>query len=183
MRKDLGSKPYLFPQPVLIIGTYDENGNANAMNAAWGGIADTDEIMICLSEHKTTQNIKVKKEFSVSMGTVETVIPCDYVGIVSANSEKDKIKKSGLTPVKSNTIDAPLFKELPLALECELVKIIGTEQYIGRIKNVSVDESILTDGEVDLEKFHPIIFETAHHTYREGGKVIADDFKCGSKLK
>ncbi len=183
MRKDLGPKPYVFPQPVLIIGTYDENGNANAMNAAWGGIADTNQILICMSEHKTTQNIKLKKQFTVSMGTVETVVACDYVGIVSANKERDKMKKSGLTPVKSSTIDAPLFKELPVALECELIQIIGTEQYLASIKNVSVDESVLTDGKLDFEKFHPLVFETANHTYMSFGEVVGGAFSSGAKLK
>ena len=183
MRKDLGSKPYLFPQPVLIIGTYDENGIPNAMNAAWGGIADTDEILICLSEHKTTSNIKLKKAFTVSMGTVEQVVPCDYVGIVSGNKEGDKVKKAGFTAIKSGIVDAPLFAELPVALECELIEIIGTEKYLGRIKNVSVDESVLTDGDVDITKFHPIIYETARHGYHALGERIADAFKVGSKLK
>ena len=184
MRKDLGSKPFVFPQPVLIIGTYDAEGNANAMNAAWGGIADDDQIMICMSQHKTTENIMLKKEFTVSMGTVETVTACDYVGIVSANKEPEKMKKSGLTPVKSSNIDAPLFEELPLALECELIEVIEKEKYLARIKNVSVDECILdSDGQIDFTKFHPILFEIARHGYHAFGERIADAFKEGLKLK
>lgn len=182
MRKNLGSKPYLFPQPVLIIGTYDENGNPNAMNAAWGGIVDNDEIMICLSEHKTTRNLSLKKAFTVSMGTVETAVASDYVGIVSGNKEPDKVKKAGWTCVKSATVDAPLFAELPVALECELVKVDG-EKYLGKIKNVSVDESVLTDGELDLGKFHPIVFDIARHGYHSLGPRVADAFKAGNALK
>lgn len=184
MRKDLGAKPYQFPQPILIIGTYDADGNANAMNAAWGGIVDDDEIIICLSSHKTTDNIMLKKAFTVSMGTAEQVVACDYVGIVSAKTDPDKMKKSGLTPQKSGTVDAPLFAELPLALECELEKVIDGEKYLGKIKNVSVDESILaSDGNIDMTKFHPIAFDIARHGYYTLGERIADAFKVGAKLK
>ncbi len=184
MRKDLGAKPYQFPQPVLIIGSYDADGKANAMNAAWGGIVDDDEIMICLSSHKTTENIMLKKAFTVSMGTAEQVVACDYVGIVSAKTEPDKMKKSGLTPLKSKTVDAPLFEELPVALECELEKVIDGEKYLGKIKNVSVDESVLADdGDVDMAKFHPIAFDIARHGYYTFGGRIADAFKVGAKLK
>ena len=94
MRKNFGAKPFLFPQPVMIIGTYDENGKANAMNAAWGGIAGADEIMIDLSSHKTTDNILLQKAFTVSMGDEEHMTACDYVGLVSANKEEDKMEKA-----------------------------------------------------------------------------------------
>ena len=174
----------LFPMPVLIVGSYDENGKANAMNAAWGGIADTDQILICMSEHKTTENIKKKNAFTVSIGTAATVTACDYVGIVSAKDESEKIKKAGLTPVKSQVVDAPLFAELPLALECELIQIIDGEKYLGRIKNVSVDDCILDeDGNIDVFKLNPIIYETARHGYHVFGERIADAFKVGAKLK
>ena len=95
MRKNFGAKPFLYPQAVFIIGSYDENGNANAMNAAWGGVADADKIFICISKHKTTDNILARKAFTVSMGTADKVVACDYVGIVSANNEPDKMKKAG----------------------------------------------------------------------------------------
>jgi len=184
MRKNFGSKTYLFPQPVLIIGTYNSDGTANAMNAAWGGIAEDDEIMICLASHQTTDNIQKTKSFTVSMGTVETVVSSDYVGIVSAKKDPDKMKKSGFTVVKSDKVNAPLFAELPVTLECELVKIIDEERYIGKIKNVTVDESVLADdGEIDLSKFHPLIYEPARHGYYEFGKKVADAFKVGTKLK
>ena len=87
MRKDLGAKPYLFPQPVMIIGTYDENGKANAMNAAWGGIVGRNEIIIDLSNHKTTENLLETRAFTVSVADLEHLVPCDYVGIVSGNKE------------------------------------------------------------------------------------------------
>lgn len=122
MRKNLGAKAILYPMPVLIIGSYDENGVPDAMNAAWGGISEETQISICVSEdHKTTANILSRKAFTVSIADAENVIPADYVGVVSGNNEPDKIKKAGWTAVKSENVDAPLFNELPLALECKLI--------------------------------------------------------------
>ena len=96
MRKNFGAKPYLYPQPVLIIAAYDENGAANAMNAAWGGISEFNEISICLSPgHKTVKNILIQKAFTVSMATAAFVDACDYVGIVSGNAVADKMEKAG----------------------------------------------------------------------------------------
>ena len=96
MRKDFGAKTWLYPMPMLIIGTYDENGTPDAMNAAWGGIYDTNLVMVCLADdHKTTQNIKSTGAVTVSFATTETVVPCDYVGIVSANDQPDKFAAAG----------------------------------------------------------------------------------------
>ena len=105
-RIDFGAKPLLFPMPVLIIGTYDENGVPNAMNAAWGMISDFKEISISLSEHKTTANLAVTGEFTVSIATEDTVVACDYVGIVSANDEPDKFAKAGFHATKSDKVNA-----------------------------------------------------------------------------
>lgn len=182
-RKSLGVKPYLFPQPVMIIGTYDENGKANAMNAAWGGIAGSDEIIIDLGSHKTTKNISLKKAFTVSIADADHVIACDYVGIVSANNEPDKLEKAGFTVTKSEFVDAPIINELPLALECELVKVIDGTKYLGKIKNVSADESILSGGDVTLEKFFPIIYDTAGHGYYKLGEKVGNAFKDGTAFK
>lgn len=184
MRKDLGAKPYLFPQPVLIIGTYDEAGNANAMNAAWGGIVGRTEIMVDLSNHKTTENLLKTKAFTVSIADVEHLVACDYVGLVSANTEKDKMKKAGFTTTKSKFVNAPVINELPLTLECELTQVIDGSKYLGEIKNVSVDEKILgSDGDVDLNKFAPITFDTAHYGYYRLGERVGNAFKDGAQLK
>lgn len=184
MRKDLGAKPYLFPQPVMIIGTYDEEGNANAMNAAWGGIVGHQEIVIDLSNHKTTENIRKTKAFTVSVADEEHLTACDYVGIVSANKEPDKMKKAGFTTTRSEFVNAPIINELPLALECELIKIIDENKYLAEIKNVTVDEKILgSDGEIDLDKFSPITFDTAHYGYYRLGERVGTAFKDGEKFK
>ena len=182
-RKNLGAQPALYPQPVLIIATYDADGKPNAMNAAWGGIAGSDEIIVDLGSHKTTENIKLKKAFTVSIADAEHVIACDYVGIVSANTEPDKLEKAGFTITKSEFVDAPIINELPLALECELVKVIDGTKYLGKIKNVSADESILSGGDVTLDKFFPIIYDTAGHGYYKLGEKVGNAFKDGAALK
>ena len=112
MSKNLGA------QPVMMIGTYDADGNANVMNAAWGGIVGANEIIFDLGSHKTTENIKLNKAFTVAIADAEHVAACDYVGIVSANDEPDKMKKAGFTTRKSEFVNAPVINELSLTMEC-----------------------------------------------------------------
>lgn len=184
MRKNFGAKPFLFPQPVMIIGTYDENGKANAMNAAWGGIAGADEIMIDLSSHKTTDNLLRNKAFTVSVADVEHMAACDYVGLVSANKEENKMEKAGFTTTKSEFVNAPVINELPLTLECELTDVIGGSKIFGKIVNVSIDEKVLgEDGELSLEKFSPITYDTVHYGYYRLGERVGNAFKDGNALK
>lgn len=184
MRKDFGAKPFLFPQPVLIIGTYDEHGKVNAMNAAWGGIVGMNEIIIDLASHQTTDNLMKTKAFTVSMGDVEHLISCDYVGVVSGRQEPDKMEKAGFTTEKSAFVNAPIIKELPVTLECELVKVIDNSKYLGEIKNVSVDESVLgEDGQIDLKLFHPITYDTVHYGYYALGERVGNAFKDGNQLR
>lgn len=183
MRKNFGKKPWVYPQPVLMIGTYDENGTPNLMNAAWGGQYGTNTVMLCLGSHKTTDNIKLKGAFTVSFATAGTVIPCDYVGIVSANNEPNKLKKAGFTVVKSEFVDAPIINELPLTLECKLLKFNEDGNVIGEIINVSADESILTDDNVDYKKLDAIIFDPTAAAYIRLGEKVGNAFKDGAKLK
>lgn len=183
-RKNFGAKPYLFPQPVLIIGTYDENGKANAMNAAWGGIVGADEIMIDLSHHKTTENLMKTKALTVSAADAEHMVACDYVGIVSGSTEPNKMEKAGFTTTKSEFVNAPIINGLPVMLECELVDVIDGSKYLGRIKNVSVDERVLgEDGEISLDLFLPITYDTVHHGYYRLGERVGNAFQDGGKLK
>ncbi|MBR1623900.1 MAG: flavin reductase, partial [Pseudobutyrivibrio sp.] len=117
-RKNFGANPLMYPLPVLIIGTYDENGVPNAMNAAWGVVTDFKEITISLSDHKTTDNLVAKKAFTVSMATENQLVACDYVGIESGRKVPNKFEKAGFHAIKSEFVDAPLIDELPMALEC-----------------------------------------------------------------
>ena len=171
--------------PVLIIGSYDENGTPDAMNAAWGGISEETQISICVSDtHKTAANIIARKTFTVSIADAENVVAADYVGIVSGNKEPDKIKKAGWTAVKSEKVDAPIFNELPLALECKLISYDEEScRLVGEIINVCADERILTDGKVDLSKFSPITYDTVNHDYLTLGEKVGNAFSDGIKLK
>lgn len=185
MRKNFGAKPILYPQPVFIIATYDENSTPDAMNAAWGGISEANEISICLSEnHKTVKNILLKKAFTVSMATADTLTSCDYVGLVSANDTPNKFEKAGFHAIKSEFVDAPLIAELPMAVECKF-KSYDEEscRMVGEIVNVCVDESVLTDGKIDPMKLRPIVYDGANHTYHVLGEKIGFAFKDGAKLK
>jgi len=185
MRKNLGAKAILYPMPVLIIGTYDGNGKPNAMNAAWGGISEETQISICVDDgHKTAKNVVNTGAFTVSIADVENVVACDYVGIVSGNKEPDKIEKAGWHVTKSEFVDAPLFDELPMALECKLIRYDEeTCRLVGEIVNVCADERILDEsGKIDLNKFSPITYDPAHHTYRKIGGVVGKAFGDGNKL-
>ncbi|HAM78459.1 MAG: flavin reductase family protein [Treponema sp.] len=182
--KDLGAKTLFFPMPVLIIGTYDKDGKPNAMNAAWGGIADENQIWVCLDKsHATTKNIALTKEATIAFATTETLKASDYVGITSANKVPDKIAKAGLTASKSKNVNAPIFAQYPLTLECRLVKLLDEEKHLFQIVNVVADEKILTaDGKVDLEKFRPLIFDCSGHGYYEFGKRAGNAFSDGKDL-
>ena len=186
MRKNFGAKAILYPMPVLIIGTYDENGKPNAMNAAWGGISEETQISICVDDgHKTAKNVVKTGAFTVSIADAENVVACDYVGIVSGNKETNKIEKAGWHVTKSESVDAPLFEELPMALECKLISYDKeTCRLVGEIVNVCADERILDENDkIDLNKFSPITYDPVHHIYRKIGDVVGKAFSDGMKLK
>lgn len=186
MRKNFGVKPWLYPQPVLIIATYDEEGTADAMNAAWGGISDDTQISICLSAgHKTVQNILSRGAFTVSMADAAHVAACDYVGIVSAHEVPDKLAKAGLHAAPSEFVDAPLIQELPMAMECRLVSYDAEScRMVGEIINVSADDCILDDqGKIDPAKLEAITFDPVHNAYLKLGEKVGNAFKDGLQLK
>ena len=187
MRKDLGAKTFIFPMPVLMIGTYDENGEPDLMNAAWGGIYDYNQITISLGAHVSTDNIRKNKAFTVAFATKETVAISDYVGIVSKAKEPKKIEKAGLHPFKSKHVNAPLFEEYPLTLECKLVSLDGEMgeggTLIGEIINVNVDDSVLTDDKIDVKKLQPLAFDGANGKYHVLGEEVAPAFRIGLSIK
>ena len=149
--------------PVFIVGTYDENGVPDAMNAAWGGIADDTRVVLCLSpEHKTVANLQKSGAFTLSMGDVAHMAECDYVGIVTANKEPDKVAKCGLHPVKSEFVNAPYFE----------------------IVNVNADESVLDEkGAIDQTKLEPISYDPVKHLYVRLGETVGRAFHDGRKFK
>jgi len=184
MKKSLGVKPYMVPQPVLILATYDKDGKPNAMNAAWGGIIEENKIIISLSSHQTTDNIKLRKAFTVSIPDAAHTVAADYVGIVSQKKDSDKMTKAGFTVTKSETVDAPVINELPLALECELESMDEDGHTIGVIKNVVVEENVLdSEGKIDITKLDPICFDIVNHAYYRLGEKTGNAFKDGLQLK
>ena len=186
MRKNFGAKPLTYPQPVFIIGTYNEDGTPNAMNAAWGGISEEKEITICVdSTHKTAKNVVKTGAFTVSMATVETLVACDYVGIASGNDTPDKMEKSGLTAVKSEFVNAPYFEQLPMAIECKVISYDAEScRLVGEIVNVCAEESVLNEkGKVDPAKLRPITFDPMNNAYLALGEKVGDAFRDGLSLR
>lgn len=188
--KSFGSKPWMVPQPVLIIGTYNEKQEANAMNAAWGGTWDAGEIMISMGSHATTENLKLNNgEFTVAFATSETMVASDFVGIVSAKNDPKKMEKTGWTVEKAPNINAPLFKEFPMVMECRIKEKIGEKgnsgyYLIAEVVNVLCDERYLNEqGNPDIEKMSIITFDPCNMKYVELGKTVGNAFSDGKKLK
>ncbi len=185
MRINFGAKTMVYPMPVFIIATYDKDGTPNAMNAAWGGISESGEISICVSDdHKTTENLLLSGAFTVSMATADYVAECDYVGIVSGNDVKNKLEVCGLHTTKSQFVNAPLIDELPMALECR-VKSYDKDscRLVGEIVNVCADESVLTDGKIDPALLRPITYDSHGHGYYVLGERVGNAFSDGKKFK
>ena len=171
------------PEGVFIIGTYDENGVPNAMNAAWGIQSDYGEITLYLAQHKTTDNLKKTGAFTVAFGTRSTVTICDYFGLESGR-DVNKIQKAGVHVHKSEHVNAPIIEEFPVTLECKVKEWDEKrEMLVGTIVSQQADESVLTDGKIDLGKVQPIMYDASFHVYRAIGDVVGKAFSDGMKLK
>ncbi len=178
-----GNQSTITPEGVFIIGTYDENGVPNAMNAAWGMQSDMGEITLMLAKHKTTDNFEKTGAFTVAFGTADTVLISDYFG-VETGAKVNKIEKAGCHVHKSAHVNAPIIEEYPLTLECTVKSWDAETGYlIGEIVASQADERILTDGKVDLGKLRPIIFDPSFNAYRVVGEVVGKAFSDGLKLK
>ena len=185
MRKNFKPNPYFYPLPVLIVGSYDENGKPDAMNAAWGGLYDTEQVILCLSAgHKTTKNILASGAFTVSFATLPQLQASDYVGIVSGNNTPDKLEKAGFTTEKSAFVNAPIIRELPLALECRFLKQTEDGNIIGQIVNISADESVLDkDGKINSDLMQLLSYDPVSNSYRVLGEKVGQAFSVGAALK
>ena len=186
--KSFGVKPWMLPQPVLIIGTYNEDGTPNAMNAAWGGQWDCGEIMVSMGAHATTENLARCADFTVAFATKDTMVASDFVGIVSAKNDPDKMKKTGWAAVTSENVDAPVFTDFPMTLECHIKRKIdeSDEGYyiVAEVVNILVDESYLNeDGQPDVEKMQLIAYEPVSHSYVAIGNKVGNAFMDGKTLK
>ena len=185
MRKNLKIIPAIFPMPVLMIATYNEDGSVDVMNAAWGMAYDYTQIKLNISEnHKTAENIRSTGCFTVSLATVETLNESDYFGIVSGNNTSDKFERTGFHTVKSEHVDAPIITEYPVCMECRAVEIDGEYGVLGEIVNLSVDEKYLDEeGRPDLSKMNTIAYDPFTHGYYEVSKKVGQAFSDGKKIK
>ena len=186
--KSLGQKSWMLPQPVLIIGTYNNDGPPNAMNAAWGGQWDAKEIIISMGAHATTENLARCNDFTVAFATKDTMVASDFVGIVSAKNDPEKIKKTGWTAVKSDNVNAPVFTDFPMTLECRILRKIDESEegyyIVAEIVNILVNEEYLAkDGKPDVEKMQLITYDPVHHGYISLGERVGNAFSDGKQLK
>ena len=183
MKKEISGNLRFAPLPVLMIGTFDENGKPNLMNAAWGGQSDTNEIFISLSSHKTTDNLELHGEFTVAFATADTVVESDYFGIESGR-KVDKITKAGFHFVKSEKVNAPIFEEYPITLECKVIEMDNHGVLWGQVVGTVVDEKVLNEeGKIDFGKAGIISFDSSLNKYRVIGEVVGNAFKDGMKLR
>ena len=183
-RKNFGTHHALMttPQPCVMIATWDENRTPDVMMAAWAGQLDYNQIVISLSKHKTTENLELTEAFTISFADERTVAESDYFGLVSGHKVPDKVARVGFSFIPSPNVNAPIIKEYPLTLEC---KVVSFEDgvLIGEVVNMSADESILTDGKVDLAKLKPIVFDAAGMCYRGLGDEVGKAWGSGKKFE
>lgn len=187
MKKDIKVTEAIFPMPVLMIATYNDDGSIDVMNAAWGTMLERDHVILNLTEtHKTVQNIKKRKAFTVSIADSKHVIQADYFGVVSGNNTPNKFENTNLTAVKSEKVDAPIINEFPICMECEFIEYQDDEYgagVVGKIVNVSANDDVLDGDKVDVSKVGAICFDPYTHGYYEVGKRVGEAFKDGLKLK
>lgn len=187
MRKHIKTTEAIFPMPVLMVATYNEDGTVDVMNAAWGTMLERDHVILNLTEtHKTVKNIKARKAFTVSIADAAHMVEADYFGVVSGNNTPNKFAKSGLTAQKSNLVDAPIIAEFPLCMECEFIQYQDGEYgcgVIGRVVNTTAGESVLTGGQVDIEKVSAIAFDPYTHGYYKVTQRVGNAFRDGLALK
>ena len=186
--KSFGQKSWMLPQPVLIIGTYNSDGTPNAMNAAWGGQWDAKEIVISMGAHATTENLARCNDFTVAFATKDTMVASDFVGIVSAKNDPVKMQKTGWTAIKADNVNAPVFTNFPMTLECRILRKIDESEegyyIVAEIVNILVNEEYLAeDGKPDVEKMQLITYDPVHHGYISLGERVGNAFSDGKQLK
>ena len=185
--KDFGVKPYLFPMPVYMIGTYNEDDTVDAMAMAWGGICAENMVALNLEEdHKTVANLKARGAFTLSVPGTDTLVESDYMGLVSSNKVPDKFERTGLHAVKSSRVDAPVISEYPLTLECKVIEMQEQPyglRVLGEIVNVLADEKILdAEGKIDGGKINAFLFDQVKFDYYKVGEVCGKAWHSGAPL-
>ena len=187
MRKKLDITEGIFPMPVLMVATYNEDGSVNVMNAAWGTMQERGNVALNLTEtHKTVKNIKTTGAFTVSIADAAHVTEADYFGVVSGNTVSNKFENSGLTASKAEMVNAPVINEFPICLECEFIEY-QSEEYgcgvIGKVVNVTADESVMVDGKIDMSLVNAIAFDPYTHGYYKVTERVGEAFRDGLQLK
>ena len=187
MRKNIKTTEAIFPMPVLLIATYNEDGTVNVMNAAWGTMVERDIVALNLTEtHHTVANIQKRKSVTVAIADAKHVTEADYFGVVSGKNTPDKLAVTGLSAEKSELVDAPVLTDFPIVMECEFIEYQDSTYglgVIGKVVNVSVDESVMKDDKVDIDAVNAIAFDPYTHGYYKVGGRVGDAFKDGLKLK
>lgn len=187
MRTKLKITEGIFPMPVLMVATYNDDGSVNVMNAAWGTMLERDIIALNLTEtHKTVQNIKARGAFTVSIADAAHVVEADYFGVESGNKDANKFCNTGLTAGKAETVDAPVVNEFPICLECSFIEYQSGAYgcgVVGRVVNVTADESVTENGNVDISRVNAIAFDPYTHGYYKVTERVGNAFKDGLKLK
>ena len=187
MKQQIKTTEAIFPMPVLLISTFNEDGTVDVMNAAWGTMLDRDMVALNLTEtHKTVQNIKSRKGFVIHLADAKHVVEADWFGVVSGGKEPKKFEKSGMTFVRSELVDAPIINELPVAIECEFVEYQSDETglgVIGKVLRTSVEEANMKDGSIDIDSLEEIAFDPYTHGYYKVGGRVGEAFRDGLKLK
>lgn len=183
-KKSLGSGTFL-PVSVWVIGSYDKEGKPNFMTAAWVGICCSRPPCVTIALRKATYtygNIMERKAYTVNVPSQAFVNETVYFGSVSGR-DVDKLASTGLTPVKSDSVDAPYLKEFPLVVECRVIQTleVGSHtMFIGEIKDVKIDESILdANGRPDLEKLNTFLYSPGNQSFYKTGPFFGtlSDFR------
>ena len=187
MLKDLGVKPYTFPMPVLMIATYCDDGKVDVMNMAWGGVCAENMVALNLDEaHKTSENIKKRGAFTLSVADVAHIEEADFFGCATGNKMEDKFGRTGMHAVRSARVDAPIVEEFPLTLECKVVECRHTAygfRVLGEIVNVLADEKILDEkGKVDPKKLNAFVFDPFQSGYYAIGEKVGQAWNAGVGL-
>jgi flavin reductase (DIM6/NTAB) family NADH-FMN oxidoreductase RutF len=189
MKRSVGAKMIVYPTPVFVVGTYDKDGKPNVMTAAWGGICCSKPPCVAVSLRKATYtygNIMDQQAFTINIPSQEHVKEADYFGLVSGKN-RDKFADTGLTPVKSDRVNAPYVKEFPMVLECKVLHTfeIGLHtQFVGEIIDVKVDESSAGENGIpDIEKVRPILFAPESLGYFGVGQYLGKAFSIGKQIK
>jgi flavin reductase (DIM6/NTAB) family NADH-FMN oxidoreductase RutF len=187
MKRSIGANSLIYPNPVMVVGTYDINGNPNLITLAWGGIACSEPPAVSIAVRPSRYSHEAllrTRAFTVNIPSVLHAPQADYCGIVSG-SKADKFATCGLTPVHGEVVDAPYVAEFPYAMECEVIHTLelGSHTlFIGAVKNVLVDEQLIdADGALNWEGAKLLTFDSAAQAYRAPGEAVAPAFKVGKK--